>query len=181
MNLRNSPLSREIAALIIYSGVALTMSIMNIPGLLIASMISGLILLLLIDSVYYYSDLKESVILHSGQTFITALLIGSFLSGMVLPFVFIALIKLFTSIYNLYNNRRKRICFELRFTRIAFLIISGISLISHISYLELPVILIFLIGEFLDRILFYIDFNPMNINQMIEEQLNIELDEKKRG
>ena len=42
-------------------------------------------------------------------------------------------------------------------------------------------IFIFLIGELLDRILFYIDFDPMNINNMINEQLNIVRDEKKRG
>jgi hypothetical protein len=181
MNLRNSPLSREIAALILYSGIALTMSIVHIPGLLIASTISGLILLFLIDNVYYYADKRESVVLHSGQTFITALLIGSFLSGMVLPFVFIALIKLCLSVYKLYNNRIKRTYFDLRFIRIAFLIVSGISLISNISYPEFPVILIFLTGELLDRILFYIDFNPMNINQIIEEQLIKEIYEKKRG
>jgi Fe-S-cluster-containing dehydrogenase component/DMSO reductase anchor subunit len=181
VNFRNSPLSREITALILYSVIALTMSIVHIPGLLIASTISGLILLFLIDNVYYYADKRESVVLHSGQTFITALLIGSFLSGMVLPFVFIALIKLIAAVYNLLKNRNKQTLFELRFIRIAFLIVPGISLISHISYPELPVILMFLTGEFLDRILFYIDFNPMNINQIIEEQLNKELNEKKRG
>lgn len=181
MNLRNSPLSREIAALIIYSGIALTTSIVHMPGFLIASMISGLIFLFLIDNVYYYADNRESVVLHSGQTFITALLIGSFLSGMAIPFVFIALIKLFTSVYNLYKNRRKQIYFELRFIRISFLIVSGISLLSKISYSELPVIILFLTGELLDRILFYIDFYPMNINQIIEEQLNKEINEKKRG
>lgn len=181
MNLKNSPLSREIAVLIIYSGIALTMSIVHMPVLLIASLISGLILLFLIDNVYYYADKRDSVVLHSGQTFITALLIGSFLSGMIIPFVFIALIKLFTAVHNLNQKRRKRTYFELRFIRIAFLIISGISLISHISYRELPVIGLFLTGELLDRILFYIDFNPMNINQMIEEQLNKERDEKKRS
>jgi len=181
VNFRNSPLSREITALIIYSGIALTMSIVKMPGLLIASMISGLIFLFLIDNVYYYADKRESVVLHSGQTFITALLIGSFLSGLVLPFVFIALIKFIASIYNLLKKRNQQTHFELRFIRIAFLIVPGISLVSHISYPELPVILMFLTGEFLDRILFYIDFNPMNINQIIEEQLNNELNEKKRG
>jgi len=100
---------------------------------------------------------------------------------MAIPFVFIALIKLFTSVYNLYKNRRKQIYFELRFIRISFLIVSGISLLSKISYSELPVIILFLTGELLDRILFYIDFYPMNINQIIEEQLNKEINEKKRG
>jgi hypothetical protein len=157
------------------------MLLIRTPGLLIASLIAGLIFLVFIDNVYYYSDKRQSVILHSGQTFITALLIGSFLSGMVLPFVFIAVIKLGISAFRLYSSNLKNRYFEIRFMRIALLSVSGISLISHISYPELPVILIFLIGELLDRILFYIDFNPMNINHMINEQLNIERDEKKRG
>lgn len=180
-NLRNSPLSREIASYLFYTLVALTMLLIHTPGLLIASLIAGLFFLILIDSVYYYSDRRQSVILHSGQTFITALLIGSFLSGSILPFVFIAVIKLGISVFNLYSNNLKSKYFEIRFMRIAFLIVSGISFISHISYPELPVILLFLIGELLDRILFYIDFDPININHMITGQLNIARDEKKRG
>jgi anaerobic dimethyl sulfoxide reductase subunit B (iron-sulfur subunit) len=180
-NLRNSPLSREIASYLGYTLVTFTMLLIRTPGLLIASLIAGLIFLVFIDNVYYYSDKRQLVILHSGQTFITALLIGSFLSGMVLPFVFIAVIKLGISAFRLYSSNLKNRYFEIRFMRIALLSVSGISLISHISYPELPVILIFLIGELLDRILFYTDFNPMNINHMINEQLNIERDEKKRG
>lgn len=181
MNLRNSPLSREIASYLVYTFIAFIMLLIHTPGLLIASLIAGLIFLALIDNVYYYSDRRHSVILHSGQTFITALLIGSFFSGMVLPFVFIAMIKLGISIFRLYSSNLKSKYFEIRFMRIALLFVSGISLVSHISYPEIPVILIFLIGELLDRILFYVDFNPMNINHMINEQLNIERDEKKRG
>ena len=181
MNLRNSPLSREIASYLSYALVAFTMLLIRTPGLLIASLIAGLIFLVFIDNVYYYSDKRQSVILHSGQTFITALMIGSFLSGMVFPFAFIAVIKLGLSVFRLYSNNLKSDYFEIRFMRIALLSVSGISLVSHISYPELPVIIIFLIGELLDRILFYIDFNPLNINHMINEQLNIEIDEKKRG
>jgi hypothetical protein len=54
------------------------------------------------------------------------------------------------------------------------------SLILHNSITENFIIIIFLTGELFDRILFYIDFNPVNINSLIEEQLNIERDEKKR-
>jgi Fe-S-cluster-containing dehydrogenase component/DMSO reductase anchor subunit len=181
MNLKNSPLSREIASYLGYTLVAFTMVLIRTPGLLLASLIAGLILLFFIDNVYYYSDKRQMVFLHSGQTFITALLIGSFLSGMVLPFVFIAAIKLGISLFRLYSNNLKSKYYEIRFMRIAFLSISGISLVSHISYPELPVIIIFIIGELLDRIIFYIDFNPMSINHMINEQFNIEKDEKKRG
>jgi Fe-S-cluster-containing dehydrogenase component/DMSO reductase anchor subunit len=181
MNLANSPLSREIASYLVYTLVAFSMILIRTPGLLIVSLFAGLIFLALIDSVYLYSDRRQATILHSGQTFITALLIGSFLSGMVLSFAFIAAIKIGLSIFRLYTDNLKGIFFEIRFIRIAFLVVSGISLVSHISFHELPVVVIFLIGELIDRILFYFDFNPKNIYHLISEQLNIERDEKKRG
>jgi DMSO reductase anchor subunit len=179
-NLRNSPLSREIAAFIVFALVASVSVIFHIPGLIIASSVIGLILLLLIDSVYIYTDRSKSVILHSGQTFISALLIVSFISGIILPFIFVAFIKLVSSVHSLYVKKLNSTNFGIRFLRIAFLFVPGISLILHNSNTDRPVIFIFLMGELLDRILFYIDFNPLNINTLIDNKLNIERDEKKR-
>jgi hypothetical protein len=71
--------------------------------------------------------------------------------------------------------------FSLRFTRIALLIVSGASMISHISYTDNLIVFLFLAGEFFDRIIFYIDFNPPDINRLIDEQQNIQKYEKKRG
>ena len=180
-NLRSSPLSREIAALVIYSVVSVFTVILNIPALLIASSVSGLVLLMLIDSVYIYSDRRRSVILHSGQTFISALIIISFISGNILPFVFMALIKFGLSYYNQIVKRLRNSDFTLRFLRIAFLVVPGLNLILHNSHTDIFIIIIFLFGELIDRILFYKDFNPLNINTLINKQFNIERDEKKRG
>jgi hypothetical protein len=135
---------------------------------------------MLIDSVYLFTARNKSVILHSGQTFISALIIISFISGIVLPFVFMALIKLGLFVYGQIINKLNRSDSSFRFLRIAFLVVPGMSLILHNSITENFIIIIFLTGELFDRILFYIDFNPVNINSLIEEQLNIERDEKKR-
>jgi Fe-S-cluster-containing dehydrogenase component/DMSO reductase anchor subunit len=180
MNLRSSPLSREIAALIIYSVVSAFTAFLNLPALLVVSSISGLILLLLIDSVYIFTYKNNSVILHTGQTFISALLIISFISGIVLPFVFIALLKLGLSFYNQIFKRLNNSDFTLRFMRIVFLIVPGLNLILHGLYSDIFIIIIFLSGELIDRILFYKDFNPLNINTLINKQIKIERDEKKR-
>jgi DMSO reductase anchor subunit len=180
-NLRSSPLSREIAALIFYSVVSVLAVFMNLPALLIVSSISGLILLLLIDSVYIYTDKRRSVILHSGQTFLSALLIISFISGSILPFVFMALVKLGLSCYSLTVKRLNNSDFTLRFLRFAFLVIPGLNLILHNSRSDIFIIIIFLFGELMDRILFYKDFNPLNINTLIYRQFKIERDEKKRN
>jgi Fe-S-cluster-containing dehydrogenase component/DMSO reductase anchor subunit len=179
-NLKSSPLSREIAALIFYSVVSALAVFLNLPALLIVSSVSGLILLLLIDSVYIFSDKTSSVVLHTGQTFISALLIISFLSGMVLPFVFIALLKLGIWFYNQMFKRFINPDFTLRFLRIVFLILPGLNLILHSAYSDNFIIIIFLSGELIDRIMFYKDFSPLNINSLINKQFKIERDEKKR-
>jgi Fe-S-cluster-containing dehydrogenase component/DMSO reductase anchor subunit len=179
-NLKNSPISREIAAFILYAVTSSLAIFLRIPALLIASSITGLVFLMLIDSVYLFTARNKSVILHSGQTFISALIIISFISGIVLPFVFMALIKLGLFVYGQIINKLNRSDSSFRFLRIAFLVVPGMSLILHNSITENFIIIIFLTGELFDRILFYIDFNPVNINSLIEEQLNIERDEKKR-
>jgi Fe-S-cluster-containing dehydrogenase component len=171
-NLNNSPLSREIAAFILFAVISVLTVILHLPVLLIASAVAGLIFLLLIDSVYLFSDKSKSVLLHPGQTFISALVIVSFLSGILLPFLFIALVKAGLIVYQQIFNKLTKHHTNLRFMRIAFLIIPAISFILHNAHPENVIVIIFLTGELFDRILFYIDFNPVNIKSLIDEQLN---------
>jgi Fe-S-cluster-containing dehydrogenase component/DMSO reductase anchor subunit len=179
-NILTSPLSREIVIFIIYALFSSFSVIFLLPGLLIASSVTGLILLIAIDSVYRFSDNRKIMTFHSGQTFLSGLLIASFFTGFILPFVFIAGIKLISSSYRLYINKSDGMQFGVRFIRIALLIVSGVSMASEISYSGVVISSIFLIGEFLDRIIFYSDFLPVNINSEIIKQINIEGNEKKR-
>lgn len=180
-NMKSSPLSREIACFIIYSSLSLFAVFTEFPAFLFASAATGLILLLVIDSVYIYSDRRMSIIIHSGQTFLSALLIISFFTGSGIPFIFIALIKIVTSAFSLAGNKKATTGFGIRFLRLALLIITGISLITGSTYPDLIIVSLFVIGEFLDRIIFYIDFNPLNINTLIQNHLIFGKDEKKRG
>jgi DMSO reductase anchor subunit len=180
-NLSRSPISREIAAFIIFSILSVLTIYVKVPGLLVASSLTGLAFLISIDGVYVFTDRSRLVILHSGQTFISSLLVISFFSGLIFPFIFIAILKIGLSIRNMYLNKSAGFYYGIRFLRLSFLFISGVSLVSHVSYPDIPVIVLFLLGELMDRILFYIDFNPVNISTMIEEQLNIDTDEKKRS
>jgi DMSO reductase anchor subunit len=180
INVRNSPLSREIVLYIIYTVVSSIAGFFHLPGLLIAASLTGLILLLQIDNVYYYANRNKSVFLHSGQTFMSALLIVSFFSGMLLSFVFLALVKLASSVYILSVNKTNHIS-GIRFLRIVLLIVSGASMVSQISYNDPFIISLFLTGELFDRVMFYIDFDPLNINTLISKTLNSEKNEKKRG
>jgi Fe-S-cluster-containing dehydrogenase component/DMSO reductase anchor subunit len=179
-NFRTSPLSREILFFITYAVLSTFSVFVHIPVLIIISSFAGLIFLVTIDSVYIFSDKRKSVIFHSGQTFISALLMASFFSGIILPFIFIALIKLISSIYNL-AGKPGGYFYNLRFIRFAFLFIPAMSLISNNFHNELSILIIFMIGELFDRILFYTDYNPLNINLLIREQINYDRDEKKRS
>jgi Fe-S-cluster-containing dehydrogenase component/DMSO reductase anchor subunit len=179
-SLRTSPLSREILFFITYAVLSTISIFVHIPVLSIISSFAGLIFLVMIDNVYIFSDKRKSVILHSGQTLISALLMASFFSGIILPFIFIALIKLISSIYRL-EGMPGDYFFNLRFIRIAFLFVSAMSLISNNFHNDFSIIIIFMVGELIDRILFYIDYNPLNINILIREQINYDRDEKKRS
>ncbi len=179
-NLKTSPLSREIAAFIVFSALSVLALTLHLPSLFIASTLTGLVFLVLIDSVYIFTGKNKSVLFHSGQTFLSALIIISFFSHTVLPFVFVALIKLFLA-FPAFRKQQEVIVFRIRFLRIAFLILTGLSLVVQTPVHDYFVIFLFLTGELFDRILFYIDFNPMNIRNLIREQLNTGKDEKKRG
>jgi Fe-S-cluster-containing dehydrogenase component/DMSO reductase anchor subunit len=181
LNIRSSPLSREIALYLLYLTLSTVALIFELPSILIVSSVTGLILLIVIDSVYIYADRRKSVMLHSGQTFLSSLLIVSFFTGNIIPFIFIALIKLASIGYNLKVNSISREGFGLRFLRIAILLISGGGLISGISGSDQVIAVLFLAGEFIDRIVFYIDFKPMNINTLINDHIKAVTNEKKRG
>lgn len=170
-NLKYSPLSREIALFILYFLSSIMTVILQLPVLLIISSIIGLILVMSIDAVYLFADKRKYLLLHSGQTFITVLLVVSFLTGNVFPFIFIAAIKLGLSVRRLEISGDGSIKFVLRFFRWALLIIAGISMISGISYPGTESLFLFLTGELIDRILFYADFKPLNIKRSINNHL----------
>ncbi len=178
VNIRFSPLSREILLFALYSALSFVAVIFSIPDLLIFSALIGLIFLVAIDNVYIYSDRRKKVIFHSGQTFISALLIASFLAGFANSFMFIAILKLLYSIYRIYIVKRSGVVFALRFFRIALLIVSLVIVTTGISFNDPAIIAIFMSGELADRTIFYIDFKPVNIKTEILNRINIERDEK---
>jgi DMSO reductase anchor subunit len=179
-NIKKSPLSREIAAFIVYFTLSVATTAFRLPLLLVISSVTGLVFLIIIDSVYIFSDKNRSIVMHSGQTFISALLIASFLSGLTLPFIFLGALKLISPCNNLFRKQDDKY-FIFRFLRLAFLIVPAIAMISKNSHLEFLTVLIFLAGESFDRILFYTDFKPLNINTLITEYSNADKNEKERS
>jgi Fe-S-cluster-containing dehydrogenase component/DMSO reductase anchor subunit len=172
VNLRNSPLSREILMYILYLVISSSAVVFEKFDFLFVAALVGLIFLFVIDSVYIFTDKRLKVILHSGQTFLSMLFIVSFFTGNILSFLFIALLKLSVSVYNLSTGRILDLNIRIRFFRIALLLIAGASVILDNSYYDKVIIVLFLTGELFDRIIFYLDFDPLNINKFISNNNN---------
>lgn len=178
LNILSSPLSREIALYIMYTLLTATALITGNTILLIIASVTGIILLIAIDSVYTYADNRNNVRFHSGQSFLTGLLIASFLAGQIFPFVLVALIKLISGISNI---KRSSPLAGLRFMRLALLVTSGICITTGISYPDRVITFLFLAGELLDRILFYSDFDPLNIKSISSTLYNSSHYEEERS
>lgn len=183
MSIRNmftSPLSREIILFLAFSMLSACAIYFNNPPLLIISSVSGLILLITIDSVYLFADKSYRIVFHSGQTFLSSLLIISFLSDSVAPFIFISVIKTTFLITGMSYNRFRDEFNGLRYLRLALLVVVDIGIISRRMERDALVTILFLSGELLDRILFYTDFKPLNIKREIYNKIKNSTDEKKR-
>ena len=176
-NIPTSPLSREIAAYIVYLLMSAAAVISESGGLIIASSVAGLIMLITIDSVYSFPDRRMKFLFHSGQTFLTGLLLGSFFSGMIVSFLFIGGIKLVSGILYLISDKDYPGVFAFRFLRLALLLTAIIT--KTIGIIDPVIAWLFLSGELIDRILYYYDFKPVNINTTISGYIKSYLNEKK--
>jgi len=180
LNFRNSPLSREIILFIIYSLLSFIALTSNYHSLQLVSVLTGLILLIAIDNVYTFADRSTLMKFHSGQTFLSGLLISSYLLNTLYPFIFIASVKILFNLYYLIKNRPINSFFNLRLFRLAFLLIISLSMISGNADNSTIKFIIFLSGEFADRILYYADFDPENIKSEINKLLILSNYEKER-
>jgi anaerobic dimethyl sulfoxide reductase subunit B len=180
LNFRNSPLSREIILFIIYLVLSFIALTSNYQSLQLVSVLIGLLLLIAIDNVYTFADPSIIMKFHSGQTFLTGLLISSYLLNTFYPFIFIASLKILFNLYYLIKNRPINSFFNLRLFRLAFLLIISLSMISGNVDNSSIKFIIFLSGEFADRILYYVDFDPANIKSEINKLLILSYNEKER-
>jgi Fe-S-cluster-containing dehydrogenase component len=179
-NWKKSPLSREIAMFLLYSLVSVIALFSMLPGLFITSCILGIILLVAIDSVYIFADKRTYLFFHSGQTFLSGLFIVSLLSGAIVPFLFIAILKLAITVNSLFVNK-SGYDYVVRYLRLGLLLVVCARLILEPSFSDGVIISLFLTGEILDRLLYYSDFKPLNINRLIRRQLNEDKYEKERS
>lgn len=169
-NFPHSPLSREIIALLLFTGFNTASVIFRIPSLIMAGCVTGLLLLLSVDVVYIRVD--REMALHSGQTLISSLIMISFFSGNIIPFMFIAIVKFCFSVRNFKSDSSNKTRFTLRFLRLALLLIVMAQMISGIPGENILLAILLLAGELTDRILFYADFSPVTVMDLMNKNIN---------
>lgn len=177
-NFRSSALSREILFFIIFSVLSIGAAYLELPVLLISASVSGLMLLILIDNVY--SHVCSSSWFHSGQTFLTALLLISYLSLSLIPFTFIVIVKIIMGTRMLIMKDEDNMS-GIRFSRLAVLIFICGGWISGFYTPDMVSSVFIILIELVDRFLFYRDFAPENIKMLININLNRYINEEKRG
>lgn len=165
-NIRHSALSREIALFAVFGILSLLSFLLSSPALLAVSALAGLMLLLAIDAVYLYSDNRTRIVFHDGSALLSGLALSSFLSGMLLPFLFIAVLKLWSSFVLFRSRDAREGWFAMAFLRMALLVITCIAALSGTAYPGLPLACIYLAGELMARIFYYYDFEPLNIRSV---------------
>jgi DMSO reductase anchor subunit len=167
-NFRHSPLSREIIIFIVFCFTSLLSVLLSNNTLLLASSITGLLLLVAVDNVYSFSDNRKIQFFHSGQAFLTGLLLISYFSGMTVSFMFVSILKMVLTIPGFFSNRKTDWFLPLRFFSITVLILLVINNFTGELILDPIWVFLLLAGELSGRIIYYIDFNPVNIREVIK-------------
>ncbi|MEA1887600.1 MAG: hypothetical protein U9N72_10375 [Bacteroidota bacterium] len=135
----------------------------------ILSFLSGLLLLVAIDTAHAKSDKRNFIRYHNAQVFLTGLLLASYLVSEPLAFIFISAIK--TMYILLFKLSREGRIFEKGYS---LLYICYLAFISYSLFTSLPenhfavfftLLLIFELGM---RIIFYFDLNPAERNKNIQ-------------
>lgn len=154
INVKNSWLSREIVFFaLFFTSVFCEFYLFDLPDLLVAFL--GLLYLFSIDMLYSVATWRWELKIHSAQTILIGISLFTFFIGWYYLFVFIISFRLTIYIYRKFVITKNDLIISI--IRIILPIIAIIMLYNSQHYI-LSVIL-FALGEVIDRIEFYNDLN----------------------
>lgn len=157
-NLRSSPRVREVLSFAFFSVFSTSAMLTGIEIFWILSFISGILLLVAIDTFYANSDKRYTIRYHSAQVFLTGLMMTSFLIDEPLPFIFISLLKtLYLMICKIFRqvNVFEKIFNLIYIFYLVFVSWSLFTTFSDVHFLKIMILLV--IFELGMRIIFYFD------------------------
>jgi len=169
LNILSSPLSREIAALLILTATALADYIR--PGLLpqYITPAAAFLTLLSVDLVYLSADRSGRMMLHSGQALFSGLFAVSWLSGSVNVFILLTLLAAGSVVLRSSSAARGSLVSNLYYLRAALLPVVLILMYLSRDWAAAAASVLFIAGLVADRALYYDDFRPENIKDNISD------------
>ncbi len=170
LNIKSSPLSKEIVMVSIFAlAIILNVFIKSLP-LQLVTILLGIFALTDIDALYYSTDKSWSLLFHSGQTFFSALLLYSAISGYIKLFAFLCILAGVSAVFRKLARDMSIKQEWLLYIRLTLLVIPLILILLK-TYLNNYLFAVSVLsGIFIDRVLFYACFRPLNIRHYIEEK-----------
>lgn len=160
-NLRTSVHKLEFVSLILFAVFSTSALLTSVEIFWVFSFITGIIMMVSVDTVYTSTDNRYIIRYHNGQVFLTGLLLASLFISEPLPFIFISILK---TLYLLsFKIFRKQNIYEKIFSIIYIIFLVFVSYELFVSFSDIPFVLvltILLIFELGMRIIFYFDFSP---------------------
>jgi DMSO reductase anchor subunit len=169
LNISSSPLSREIAAVMVLTVTALADYIR--PGLLprFITPSAALVTLISVDLVYLSAYRTRRMMLHSGQAVFAGLFAVSWLSGSVNAFILFTLLAAGSVVMRIGSSAKSLQVSNLYYLRATALPLVLILMYLSSTWASAAASAVFIAGLIADRALYYDDFRPENIKDNISD------------
>jgi Fe-S-cluster-containing dehydrogenase component/DMSO reductase anchor subunit len=179
-NINSSPLSKEIVMVSLFTFATLLNVFIHSLPLQLVTILLGIFSLMDIDALYYSTHKSTSVIFHSGQTLFSALLCFFAIDGNTRLFALLSIVAAASAVFRKYREGRSSEYEWLLCLRLAMIILPLILILLK-TYLNNYLFEVSVLsGIFIDRVIFYADFRPLNIRHFIEEKSNTDYEKTRR-
>lgn len=179
LNIFSSPLSREIAMVGLLTLTALLSWLKpGLPAPLTVGLLA-LLTLISIDLVFFAADRRMNLRLHSGQAFFSAIYAVSWFTEPRMIFMIFSMLAAISVVIRYGSTDRGPVIRNLYYFRAMALPLVFLLLYPGTPFTETTAMIIFFAGIVADRILFYYDFNPVNIRDTIREHFRTEYEKER--
>ena len=178
-NLLSSPLSREIAMVLLLAFVAL-LEWMK-PDIL-PPLVTGLLALLTlisIDNVYFAADRSLRLKLHSGQAYFAALYAVSWFIEPTIIFILFSMLAAVSVVMRHRSVEADSLTRAIYYTRAMALPVVFMLIYPGSPATDVAALVILITGLVADRLLFYRDFRPPNIQDTLTEHFHSEYEKER--
>lgn len=179
LNIISSPLSREIAMVLLLAFVALLGWLK--PGM-IPPLITGLLALLTlisVDNVYFAADRSLSLKLHSGQAYFTGMYAATWFIEPTIIFIVFSMLAAVSVVMRYKSSEADTLTRTLYYTRAMSLPVVFMLIYPESPLTDIAAQVVFIAGMIADRFLFYCDFRPTNIKDTITEHFEKQYEEER--